>query len=306
MPTNYLINLTLKLLSGAGGIDAQHRRKLTDCFLSFQTETGGFCGRRGSTDIYYTAFALRGLFLSGGLDDTELQTSVRYYLQQERQQQLSAVELSSYIYSVSLLNLLTGAEMPPKEKQWAKEQLYRFRKEDGCFGTSENTPYSSVYQTFLTAAALELLGETEEVRHIPIEPVLRRQCSDGGFAELKKLRYSGTNPTAAAAAFLKMQDTEPQNRSAAVDFLLARQTPDGGFQANTRIPVGDLLSSFTAVTALNTLNAGERYDNAALNRFLRKLQLPSGGYRGAEWDTQGDVEYTFYGWALELLLNGSY
>lgn len=283
-------------------MDAARREKITEYFLSAQMENGGFCGRKRTSDLYYTAFALRGLFLLGGLNDAALQQSVADYLEQERNRPFTAVELSSYIFCISILFTVLGQEIPPEERTWMKERLYRFQKADRCFGTSENTPYSSTYQTFLTSVSLEMLGENEAVRQIPVEPILRRQRADGGFVELEPLRESGTNPTAAAVGFLKLRETEPADKPAAVNFLLQRQGTTGGFQANTKIPIADLLSSFTAMTALNDLNAAERSDVVSLNRFLRGLQLPDGGYFGAEWDKQSDVEYTFYGFALECLL----
>ena len=36
--------------------------------------------------------------------------------------------------------------------------------------------------------------------------------------------------------------------------------------------------------------------------MANQLEFPSGGFRGAEWDEQADVEYTFYGLGILGLL----
>ena len=38
---------------------------------------------------------------------------------------------------------------------------------------------------------------------------------------------------------------------------------------------------------------------------LECLEFPTGGFRGASWDEQADVEYTFYGLGILALLNAS-
>ena len=66
-------------------------------------------------------------------------------------------------------------------------------------------------------------------------------------------------------------------------------------RANTRIPIADLLSTFTGLLTLQDLNGTAEIDLAAVRRFATSLALDAGGFRGAEWDPAHDVEYTFYG-----------
>ena len=56
-----------------------------------------------------------------------------------------------------------------------------------------------------------------------------------------------------------------------------------------------LLSTFTGLLTLGDLDALEMIDDAAALRYARSLQQPCGGFLGAAWDEQVDVEYTFYG-----------
>lgn len=271
-------------------------------FLRFQGKTGGFLGKQGEPDLYYTAFALRALLLLGELEDPNLLQSVSLFLETRQNDHLSAADLVSFFFSQSLLRLAQGRNFLTEDRHWSLSQLERFRRPDGCFATSEQSAYSSTYQTFLTATAFELLEAEDNRRSIPVEPILSRQREDGGFVELEKLHRSGTNPTAAAVGFLRIQDRLPKNREKIVDFLLARQLPSGGFQANTQIPVADLLSSFTALVALDDLDAPNRCNTDALRQFVLSMRTQDGGYFGADWDREPDVEYTFYGLALEAML----
>ena len=77
--------------------------------------------------------------------------------------------------------------------------------------------------------------------------------------------------------------------------MAGMQTDEGGLRANTRIPIADLLSTFTGLLTLGDLGALEMIDDAAALRYARSLQQPGGGFFGAAWDEQADVEYTFYG-----------
>jgi len=298
---NYLAKLTFRFLSAVSRLDDSRRKALRTFFLAAQSENGGFTGRQGEGDLYYTGFALRGLFLLGALDDPELLRRVSGFLDDQAPRPLSAVESASFVFCSPLVNGMLGRETSQEQKERILYRWKHFRCADGCYATSEKTAYSSTYQTFLAATVFEQLGAEEEKNAIPVEPILDRQRSDGGFVELAPLRRSGTNPTAAAAAFLAMRAAESRNRNGMIDFLLARQTSEGGFTANTQIPVPDLLSSFTAVVALFDLQAEERYDRSALRQFVLDSRSPDGGYFGAPWDRQSDVEYGFYGLALEAL-----
>ena len=119
---------------------------------------------------------------------------------------------------------------------------------------------------------------------------------DGGWREIKVSKRAGTNPTAAAAATMKMLGgMEEETADLTIDFLLDMQTDEGGLRANTRIPVADLLSSFTGGLTLMDLNAFHELDFDSFRGFVNSLQLAEGGFMAAAWDEAHDVEYTFYG-----------
>ena len=97
---------------------------------------------------------------------------------------------------------------------------------------------------------------------------------------------------------------DPELVATTLDFLVEMQTSEGGLRANTRIPIADLLSSFTGALTLADLDALDEIDLPAYRRFVDSMQLEAGGFQAAAWDTAHDVEYSFYGLGcLALLAN---
>jgi len=300
---SYLAPLTERILPGMLREKPERRDKLRACFLAALDQNGGFRGRKGNGDLYYSAFALRGLFLLGMLDDEELLPQVADFLEeQQRRDDLAPVDILSWTFCATLVHTVRGTELLPEQITSLRNRWERFRRSDGCFAASEKSILSSTYTTFLTAIFYELLGEPERSRTIPAEPILERRRSDGGFVELPPLQYSGTNPTAAAVGLLTLLEVSLPEKEKTVDFLCRSQQHSGGFQAHARIPMPDLLSSFSALTALHDLGAAERVDRSALRNFVTSLRSPDGGFYGMVLDQQSDVEYTFYGMALEAML----
>ena len=76
MSVPYLQELTLRLALGASQLSPAIRERHTGWLHKQQRPDGGFAGREGESDPYYTAFALRALWildaLAFGLDDKGL------------------------------------------------------------------------------------------------------------------------------------------------------------------------------------------------------------------------------------------
>jgi geranylgeranyl transferase type-2 subunit beta len=75
---SYLTDLTLRLAAGASLIDPQIRQCHGSWLLSQQRGDGGFAGREGASDPYYTAFALRGLLVVDGIDQDVASAGIRF------------------------------------------------------------------------------------------------------------------------------------------------------------------------------------------------------------------------------------
>jgi geranylgeranyl transferase type-2 subunit beta len=238
------------------------------------------------------------------LDDEKLLPHIARFLEeQQRRNELLPADILSWTFCASLVQTVQGKEFTLEQTSALLHRWERFCCTDGCFAATEKSAFSSTYTTFLTAIFYELLGEPERSRTIHVEPILKRQRSDGGFVELPPLQYSGTNPTAAAVGLLTLLEVPLPEKQKTVDFFCRCQQPAGGFQAHARIPLPDLLSSFSAIMSLYDLDAAEHVNSSALRNFVASLRSPDGGFFGMLPDQQSDVEYTFYGMVLEAMLN---
>ena len=66
--------------------------------------------------------------------------------------------------------------------------------------------------------------------------------------------------------------------------------------------IADLLSTFTGLFTLVELDEESRLQLDRLAYFISQLKAKDGGFCAAIWDTDTDVEYTFYGLGSLALL----
>ncbi len=305
-PGSYLARLTARLAAGVGRQPEDLRRRQAGYLLQAQQADGGFPGRDGASDLYYTSFALRGLALLGALTD-DVARPAAGFLEACLERQTPLVDLLSLIYCAALLEITTGTDvLGGCRADWRDRVLAvleRLRRPDGGYARTPEGHVSSTYYTFLVVLARQLLGrEIDQPRRL-VEFVLAQRRQDGGFVEIRPVKRSGTNPTTAAVALLQIAGgLDAEVRARAVAFLGAMQGQEGGLRANTRIPIADLLSTFTGLWSLVDLGAGDQVDRRSAGRYVRSLEVADGGFRGAAWDDAVDVEYTFYGLGSLALL----
>jgi geranylgeranyl transferase type-2 subunit beta len=295
----YLQDLTIRLAEGVGRLPEATRRRHAAFLRGKQKVDGGFGGREGGSDLYYTGFALRSLAILGELSG-ELADRTAGFVLQRLGGQAAIIDFLSLLYSAMLLDTSAGIDVlagaPPDWRSRVAAELERFRRDDGGYAMSHEGASSSTYYTFLVLLCQQVIGAP------PVEPeriarfVASRRREDGGFVELGPMRRSGTNPTAAAIGTLKILGAiDEETRHGAIDFLADRQTDEGGFAANTRIPFADVLSSFTATLTLLDLGGLEEIDASDVRRFVQSLESETGGFLAHAIDEVPDVEYTFYG-----------
>lgn len=304
--SSYLADLTLRLAAGAGRLGEQTRARHAGYLADAQNADGGFSARQGPSDLYYTSFALRALATLGELDDTRA-ARVAGFLRQRLQQQLPSIDFLSLVTSAVLVEAATGADVFAEagldRRQRVIDFVESFRR-DGGYAKTQRGAQASTYHTFLVAACKQLVGAPLEDEAEPMAELVRsRRRADGGFVEIAPMRHSGTNPTAAAVGLLQILGAlDRPTRTTAAEFLADMQNEEGGLRANTRIPVADLLSTFTGLVALAGLEVPSAIDAPAAARFVNSLQQPRGGFRGGAFDQAVDVEYTFYGLGTLALL----
>ncbi len=304
---SFLLRLTRRLAKGLRRIDAERAARHVNFILRFQQADGGFAGREGGSDLYYTSFAVRTLALLNGLDQPRCQNIAIYLKSSAARQEYSLIDLVSWLYSVSTVQLIGNlAPFAGDKESFADEvaaSLEAFRRPDGGYARTHEGGAGSTYHTFLTALCYEMLGRTAPDAAGFERFLLSRRRDDGGFVEIGQMRRSGTNPTAAAAVLLKRFGKLDSRIIGGIEtFLIKVRGEEGGFRANTQIPFCDLLSTFTGLLTAHELGFEKLIDRESCLRFVNQLELGQGGFRGAAWDGQADPEYTFYGLGALALL----
>lgn len=311
MPS-YLEDLTLRLAQGALRLPEEVRARQAGFLRRAQNADGGFSGREGGSDLYYTGFGVRGLALLGELDGEPAERAAAF-LRARLGGRAPIVDFFSLLYAAALLETAAGIDVfSAAAEGWrgaVDAALERFRRPDGGYAKTDEGQSSSTYYTFLVVLSREIVGIPPTAVDRLVEFVLSRRRDDGGFVEMGPMKRSGTNPTAAAIGTLKIAAAlTPEVREGALDFLAEMQSDEGGLTANTRIPVADVLSTFTGT--LTWLDLGgdalsEGLDLRAARRYVESMQLADGGFHGGAWDLGTDVEYTFYGLGGLALLHGA-
>ena len=304
----YLFHLADRVSGGLRAVEPDRIARHREFLIRQQTESGGFCGREGDADLYYSGFAIRGLAVSGGLDD-ECRDRVASYLGSINPLTLGVIDLLSWLYSALVVQAAGGPDLlqdtPAGFADTIAATIEALRTSDGGYAKSCEGSMGSTYHSFMVALTYELLGRKMPRRNAMVQFLYNRQRDDGGFVEISPMKRSGTNPTAAAVALLVQLDAmEDDIAEDVIGFLTDVVSAEGGFQANTRIPFADGLSTFTGLLTAHDLG---RRDLISPDRILHwvstSLELPTGGFRGASWDQQADVEYSFYGLGILGLLH---
>ncbi len=299
----YLPRLNARLADGLARLPAEFRRRHADYLRSAQNPDGGFSGREGDSDLYYTGFALRGLSVLDALTP-ELCERTASFLRTTLTRETSVVDFFSLLYSCLLVQASGGpdvlADSPPDWPDRVAATLEGFRTADGGYAKGPGGASGSTYHTFLVALCYQLLGREvprpEEIARF----VQSRRREDGGFVEIAPMRRGGTNPTAAAVGLLTLIEPavgpmSAEIRDGVIDFLAEMPSLEGGLRANSRVPLADLLSTFTASWSLAELGALDRLEADSMRAYAEGVEREEGGFHGGLWDEGFDVEYTFYG-----------
>lgn len=304
----YLFQLAQRLSQDISLLSDIRTEKHRQFILSAQMPDGGFRGREGDSDLYYTGFAVRSLVMLGGIKPTEA-TGLSSFLQSHSIERLNVIDLLSWLYCALIVQMAGGTDLITLQNKNGKEHLLDkielLRRHDGGYAKTEQGAASSTYHSFLVMLIYQLLGETIPRPNALIQFLYDRQRDDGGFVEIAPMKRSGTNPTAAAVAMLNLLDAMDNDIQDDVRyFLKSVQSDEGGFQANSRIPFADGLSTFTGLLTLQDLHLKDVLNEKKTIEYITQwLEFPTGGFRGANWDEAADVEYTFYGLGTLALLN---
>lgn len=288
----YLDDLDRVLRGGVSTLSDEMRRRQARFVLALQREDGGFAGRLGASDLYYTDFALRVLTLAGPEMEHGARERLAGHVSRAGAAPRGVVECFSALNAVRML-----AEMGVKlggVREAARGALAAHRLARGGFARPGGDCVSA-YHTFLAALCYEMLEEDFPESDGAVEAIAALKRADGGYADLASGAEGQTNASAAAIAFLTMRGALTAPDREAVAFLLAMQAEGGGFQACAGVPESDLLSTFTALVTLFALDGLKDVKLGEAVRFIGRLAGGAGGFRATPSDSESDLEYAFYG-----------
>ncbi|MHB0955063.1 MAG: prenyltransferase/squalene oxidase repeat-containing protein [Pirellulaceae bacterium] len=302
----YLQSLTIRLAAGLEYVPEPVRDRHARFLLSAQQPDGGFAGRQETSDLYYTSFALRGLAILGELYGDVAKRSATFLISRLEHNE-SLIDRMSLVFAAALLDAAAGislwAEIGDAWKSGLVSQLQGLRCADGGFAKGPGGTASSTYHTFLALLCLQLIERPVPDPQNVVRFIMSQESEQGGFREIRVAKRAGTNPTAAAIGVLRMLAAiDHRIADATAGFFGEMQDDEGGLLANSRIPVADLLSTFTGVLTLADLDRIDVIDATAARQFVQSLDHPEGGFLAAVWDETRDVEYTFYGLGSLALL----
>ena len=307
---DYLAELDGRLAAGLARLPERFRTTQLRHVESAQRPDGGFPGRLGGSDLYYTDFALRALAALDPRGQSPVWPGAASYVRRRGCQASDVVQCFCLLDAERVLAARGQAVWPDREAANAAlaAVLDGFRTAHGGYA-KPTCGCTGLYHTFLGTLCEALLGLPHPDPDARALFVRWRHGPDGGFADLGCVSGrgdvdGGTNQTAAAVATLSLLgalDDTARGRAAA--FLVAIQRPDGGFPAYHDSPEADLLSTHTALVTLGELDAVGRVRRGGLARFVKSLARPDGGFGATPSDEGHDVEYTCYGLATLGLLS---
>lgn len=275
---------------------------------------GGFLGRDGRPDIYYTSFALDSMTAmvpaagrpdesacSGGpasvpaaADPDSLFPDLRPT--ESWVSSFGVGQAMDFVHRTCLARCWThlpGVDASRAMRKQLAASLEQCRAPDGGYGTVPSPATGSVTGTFFALGAYDDLGLLPPSPLKAISALDRLETPDGAFANEPGMSHG----TTLATAGLAILNARLRRRTGAgvIPWLMARYHCEGGFLASPGAPLPDLLSTATALYAFHV--TGTTLDPARVATclgFIESLQEPSGGFCGQWTDDTADTEYTFY------------
>lgn len=263
--------------------------ELVEKFLLSQiTSAGGFADREGRADLYYTVFGIESLL---ALQVKPPREKIGAYVRT-----FGAGAGLDFVHLCSLARCGAGLSptfFPQDEKVEMARLIEFYRTPDGGYHGSSGKKQGSAYGNLLAWGAYSDLGlEMPESGRL-LDSVLSLLLPDGSFANEPDIPQGTTTTTAAAVTLCRHlgKGILPETGN----WILRQAHPSGGFLATPRAPLPDLLSTATALHALESLEMPLTAVRENCLDFVDSLWSAQGGFHGHWADDDLDVEYTSYG-----------
>jgi len=298
VPRSYFRMLALSMRAGLECVSQAFRSRHAGSVMSFLAPDGGFSGRRGGADLYYTGFATRALFALDRLDPPTAATVASY---------LNCQVPTNIIDAASLVAARIHCGNEPANAEKILSVVERFRTADGGYGKTPDAGSGSTYHSLLALLCYDAFGRQTAAPDRLIRFVESRRRTDGGFCEVASSEHSGTNATAAGlCVMVLLHAADPSLVEPAADHLCGLQHYSGGWPAARNVLLPDLLSTYTALATLELVGRLNRDVLDKALAFALTCEREGGGFGAGPWDRGVDAEYTCYGLGIVALarLNG--
>jgi prenyltransferase beta subunit len=238
---------------------------------------GGFAGRSGQSDLYYTVFGLESLLaLQSPVPTAETSAFLRTF---------GDGAGLDFVHLTCLARCWAGVGQAPPDGILAR--LHAFRRDDNRYDVG------TVYTAYLALGAFQDVRRDVPDPEALLRTVRAMQAADGSYSNRIGAAVGLTTSTAAAVMLERHLGGSPDPQLA--QWLLRCVHPQGGFRATPDAPIPDLLSTATALHALSALH--QPIDGIRENclDFIDTLWTNRGGFHGHWGDDELDCEYTYYG-----------
>jgi len=310
--TSFFAHLAQRLIAGRQSLPLPFVERLRRALLERRDAHGSFRGPDlGKPDLYYTGFGCRCLEILGHPDlACETWSRLMEWLpDREKRREFSMTDVVSLVEIARICDdhgthgdrVCVGGLT-----DIVRRVLNRHRVGDHGFSRVAGGSFST-YGTFLGVAANRSVGFPAPLPPPAVRRAVRaQQRPDGGFAESAQVHVSGTSPTAAGIALLWETGGVPASvREEAARFLEELQVSSGGIKSHAAARDADLLSTFTALTALDLTGRLSRIRRGGAVRFARAMLRADGVFAASASARQTDVEYMYYGIGVPALLAAS-
>ncbi|MDQ1770444.1 hypothetical protein GQR60_03190 [Labilibaculum sp. A4] len=294
--------------------DAQNQIK---SFLGSQkSEAGGFMDRAGKADLYYSVFGytlslildvkldvleerkyLKRIKQEGNLDFVHSMCFVRcdfllHLIDLQQRSRLSASKFLTISFAKDFVHgrVVKSLRNNCSQLLWELEEY--LASDSGYNHNKKGAAKSTIYANYLMWTLYQDLQTEQDVLDEITDANRLLRAENGSFANEENSIDGVTSSTAAGLIMSSTSELEEMLKTK--DWLKQMLTKRGGFKAAEGVPLADLLSTSTALLALQL--TGENMQNYAENsvNFINLHWDESGGFFGSIADMTCDVEYTYY------------
>ncbi|MDA3799355.1 MAG: terpene cyclase/mutase family protein [Kiritimatiellae bacterium] len=268
---------------GCESLNAESFDLLKKKLLDFESSEGGFNNGGGNADIYYTSF---GLILSYVLG---VKLDIERHKKFVNSVSVNDDDLINQAALIKCRMLLPAFKIPFRLRKFVK---FNIRPMQLHYDLPSVSDVKTMYDAFL---CLNILQDLLKSIHPLIDILARLELlrnEDGGFPN-NKGELSHVTATVSFVLFKFMLKNEIDQN--AVEFLLSLQDSSGGFKSSKVVPIADMLSTATALTAFNICGCSTNVSSKEVSQFIAAHWINSGGFSATILDQTTDPEYIFYG-----------